>query len=99
MKRVQTELPGENLTLGRNLFANPPSIDDLTTGVIEIYGVYSGEAAALKSKLPMQKLAAVISARDQKERLLNYWSSVSIVVHCLRRYRYDNLETWCDLQL
>ena len=61
------------------LFACPATVDDLTTKSIPIFGIYEDENAAVKSKLPIQKLTVVLSARELRDRFLSYWSSISIV--------------------
>jgi hypothetical protein len=43
------------------------------------FGIYNDLDSALKSKIPLQKLSAVVSPTVQKEALLSYWSVVSLV--------------------
>lgn len=80
---LSDELVSRRLDPYSNLFSHPPDVEDLTTRFLPAYGIYFTAEEALKSKLPIQKLAVVVSAREQRDRLLSYWASASIVLALL----------------
>ncbi len=52
---------------------------DCTSKFVREFGIYNDVQSALDSKLPMQKLAAVVTPFHQKSSLIGYWDNIAIV--------------------